>query len=375
MQTGDGAETTEAQGLSARLRERIARDGPITFAAFMDAALYDPDHGFYSTPPVGERGHFVTAPHVSGLYGTLLARIVDEMWEALERPDPFHVIEAGAGDGTLAAQLLDALAPETRAATRYTAVERSSGARSVLEARGLNAVERMEQLPPGIVGCVLANELLDNLPFHLVRGTPEGPRELLVALAPEGFHLVEGPLSSPSLSPLASGLAAGEEAVISLAALSFVGEAVASLRRGYVWIADYGFSSGRAPGPHAYRGHRVESEVLSDPGSRDITAGMDFSRLVEHARSLGARTWGPIFQRDALLAAGYREHVERARSRQSDALAEGRGLEAARLLSERNRAGLLVDPAGLGGLLWLCLGVGVEAPPSAFSRAGREVDR
>src|SRR6266571_5224741 len=89
--------------LAARLRRRIREQGPITFADFMEAALYDPEEGFYTRPPVGEGGHFVTSPHVSRVFGELSGRQVEQMWEALGRPEPFSIVEAGAGDGTLAA--------------------------------------------------------------------------------------------------------------------------------------------------------------------------------------------------------------------------------------------------------------------------------
>jgi SAM-dependent MidA family methyltransferase len=95
--------------LAERLRHRITASGPITFAEFMEWALYDPEEGFYARLPVGEQGHFVTSPHLSPVFGRLLARQVAEFWELLDRPSPFDVIEVGAGDGTLARQILGAL--------------------------------------------------------------------------------------------------------------------------------------------------------------------------------------------------------------------------------------------------------------------------
>src|SRR5206468_1419434 len=92
--------------LADRLRARIRAEGPITFHDYMDAALYDERDGFYSRSPIGEEGDFVTSPHVSPAFGVLLAGQVEQFWHLLERPDPFHVIEAGAGDGTLAGQIL-----------------------------------------------------------------------------------------------------------------------------------------------------------------------------------------------------------------------------------------------------------------------------
>jgi SAM-dependent MidA family methyltransferase len=97
--------------LGDRLRARIAADGPITFAAFMEAALYDPDDGFYARGPrIGRGGAFATVPTLVPLFTQALAQDLRGLWEALDRPDPFTVCELGPGDGTLAAGLADALA-------------------------------------------------------------------------------------------------------------------------------------------------------------------------------------------------------------------------------------------------------------------------
>src|SRR5438093_13655136 len=120
--------------LAARLRDRIAAIGPITFAEFMEWALYDPEEGFYARLPVGEEGHFVTSPHLSPVFGRLVARQVAEFWELLDRPAPFDVIEVGAGDGTLAHQILGALPDEVTRVVRFAAVERSAAGRRALEA-------------------------------------------------------------------------------------------------------------------------------------------------------------------------------------------------------------------------------------------------
>jgi SAM-dependent MidA family methyltransferase len=355
--------------LPDRLRERIRRDGPITFAAFMEAALYDPEHGFYSRSPVGEQGDFVTSPHVSAAFGAMVAAQVLDFWDLLERPDPFDVVEVGAGSGTLARQVLQAVPSELALGVRYRAVERSASARKALVATAAESGLRIEvhptvgDLPTGLVGCLVANELLDNLPFHRVRETDRGIVELFVAAEEDRFVLAEGPASQPEVERMAPALRRGEEAVVNLEALRFLEEASGILhgRGGYLWLCDYGWTGHHRDFVHGYRGHRVEEDVLADPGSRDITAGVDFGALVERASGLGLRVWGPVTQRDALLALGYRRWDEEARNRQVRATANRDGLEALRLYSERNRAGQLVDPMGLGGFLVLCVGVG-EVP-------------
>jgi SAM-dependent MidA family methyltransferase len=360
--------------LPDRLRRRIERGGPITFAAFMEAALYDPAGGFYGRArlPVGEAGDFVTSPHVSPVFGRLVARQVEEFWELLDRPDPFAVIEAGAGDGTLARQIIEALSGPVRTATRYIAVETASAARKALRALPVEVVARLEEIEAGLQGCLIANELLDNLPFHRLRGSADGAIELFVGLDDHGFTLVEAPVSSSAIGRLAPSLPPGHGAVVSPAALDFIDRAAGLFRRGYLWIVDYGIADpGAAPDPsvHGYRGHRLEEDVLVDPGSRDITAGVDFDALTFHAAGRGLAVWGPIAQREALLTLGFRQFDDAARGEQVEAISARRGIEALHAYSERNRATLLLARGGLGDFLVACFGTGVERPPRAF--AGR----
>ncbi|HWO69970.1 MAG TPA: SAM-dependent methyltransferase [Actinomycetota bacterium] len=343
-----------------RIRQAIARRGPITFAEFMEEALYG-EGGFYADPPVGAGRHFVTSPHVHPVFATLLARALREAWEAMGRPDPFPVVEVGAGDGTLARALLDELADLP---VRYAAVERSPGAREALLALGLAAVvDDIGRAGPIRDGIVLANELLDNLPFRVVRRRPEGMVEVLVGEGSGGLVEVEVPCS-PELAALAPRLAPGEEAAVPTGALAFVDALAASLARGYALLVDYGSAEGRSPGPvHGYRGHRLVERVLEDPGGTDVTAGVDFRAVSDRAEAAGLQVLGLLDQRDALLALGLEEWVREQLRRQRELLDAGRGLEAVRAWGGRSRATLLVEPAGLGRLRWLLLATpGLPAP-------------
>jgi SAM-dependent MidA family methyltransferase len=370
-------EEGRASPLDDRLRERIRTQGPLTFAEFMESALYDPEHGFYSRSPVGEQGDFVTSPHVSSLFGQLLAVQITEYWELLGRPDRFDLVEVGAGSGLLARQVLQNLPPELAERIRYRAVDRSPSARDSLSAMApdlggrvnaeIDVVEALRDLGAGLIGCLVANELLDNLPFHRVKGTGQGLVELFVAVEGDRFVLAEGPPSDPEIERVAPSLSPGEEAVVNLSALKLLGEASGLFQRGYLWFFDYGWvegtstrdSSGRHRDfVHGYRRHRVEQDVLAEPGSRDITAGIDFEALVRRARGLDLRIWGPLTQRDVFFALGYREWDEDARIRQVRATADRDGLQAMNIYSDRNRAAQLVDRMGLGAFLVLCLGVG-----------------
>jgi SAM-dependent MidA family methyltransferase len=88
--------------LAARLARELAGSGRLTFAEYVESALYDPDDGFYATGGRAGRGDFLTSPEVGPLFGALVGRALDAVWGALGRPDPFVVVEVGAGPGTLA---------------------------------------------------------------------------------------------------------------------------------------------------------------------------------------------------------------------------------------------------------------------------------
>jgi SAM-dependent MidA family methyltransferase len=360
------------QDLSARLRRRIESAGPITFAEFMEAALYDPTHGFYQRLVVGEEGAFVTSPHLSPLFGRLVARQVEEFWRFLDRPSPFHLVEVGAGDGTLARQILGALDDEAASAIEYTGVERGLAGRTALIESGFHAVESLEEAPQGVAGCLLANEVLDNVPFHRVRGTEGGVRELFVDVEKDRFVLVEG---APSKALIEKGrlpdVPAGAERVVRPALDRFIDDVANMLSRGYAWIVDYA-SSDAELGPlsdsvHGYRAHRQVEDVLSDPGTRDVTAGVDFDHVADQARRRGMAVWGPTRQRDALLALGFGELDAEARGAQVAALGERRGMDALRSFSDRNRAAALIASGGLGDFRVIGLGVGVDREPAPAS--------
>jgi SAM-dependent MidA family methyltransferase len=216
---------------------------------------------------------------------------------------------------------------------------------------------------------VLANELLDNLPFHRVRGRPDGLVELFVGLDEDEFVLVEGAPSSGEVERMAGPVANGQETVVRRSALEFLDRAGEVLSRGYVWLVDYGFTTTEETGSiHGYLEQRLVEDVLSHPGSRDITAGVDFAELARHARSGGLAVWGPVTQRDALLSLGFGEWDARERSRQHQAIADRRGIEALGIYSDRTRANLLLSRTGLGEFHVLCLGVKVDRGPG-FARA------
>lgn len=317
-------------GLETRraIEEAIEDHGPISFAEYMELALYGPG-GFYERPPVGPQGDFVTSPHVHPLFGHLLGSALLELWDLLGRPEPFRLAEVGAGDGTLARQLGEALAAVPLS---YTALERSAGARSALGTiSGIEVGADLEGHPD----VVLAHELLDNLPFRVFRGGAE------VFVDLEGGHLVER----------CEG--AGEETIAPEGTFAFVDRLATVLTRGYALLIDYG-ANGTSGGPlHGYRAHGVVEDVLADPGSTDITSGVDFGAIGRRAVDRGLQVLGTVTQREALLALGLERWIRDELEAQAAHLEERRGLEAVRTWSGRSRATLLADPAALGRVRWM----------------------
>jgi SAM-dependent MidA family methyltransferase len=333
---------------------KVIRDrGAITFAEYMDLALYGPG-GFYETPPVGTDGDFVTSPHIHPVFAELLAEGIVDLHARLGTPRPFRVTEVGAGDGTLARQLVTHLGAQDVA---YTAVERSPGALAAL--REIDGIEVADRLP-GSSHLVLANELLDNLPFRRLRGTASGTKEILIDLDGEGFmeHLANLPPGEDVA------LEVGEEAVIPVGALAFVEETAARLAHpGYALLIDYGGVGEPGGSPHGYRRHRPVEDLLDRPGSADITVGIDVDLVRERADGCGLVSFPSVTQRHALTALGFDRWIRRELGRQAAMLDAREGLEAVRTWSGRSRATLLVDPSALGRLRWLVLATpGLEAP-------------
>lgn len=339
----------------ASIVAEIRQDGPISFARYMELALYAPG-GYYDRPPIGADGDFVTSPHVHPIFSQLLGKALQELWVLEGSPDPFDLTEVGAGDGRLAADLLASIADLP---CRYVAIERSRGAREALaQITGVSVAE-------GITGdphIVLAHELLDNLPFRRVRATAGGPREVRIGLRYE--HLVEVLTETGNdLSPAADGLDPDDEAIHPDGALAFIDELASHLGHGYALLIDYGGLGSSGGSAHGYRGHQVVEDLLAEPGATDITAGVDFALISARAKSHGLEAFPVVTQRHALTSLGFERWIREELERQAKLLSEDEGAAAVRAWSGRSRATLLVDPTALGRHKWLLLASpGLPAP-------------
>jgi SAM-dependent MidA family methyltransferase len=199
-----------------------------------------------------------------------------------------------------------------------------------------------------VTGLVLANELLDNLPFRLARGGSEGTVEVLIDA--DGDRLVEVERVWEDGPELGS----GDETAVPVAALPLLDDLAVKLHRGYILLIDYGVADGPTGGVRGYREH-TEHDVLRDPGGSDVTAGVDLSRITERAAQRGMTAMTPVRQAAALGALGYDRWAAAMRERQAALRRGGRDADAVRVWQTRSRASLLVDPAQLGSLWWLVL--------------------
>jgi len=259
-----------------------AAGGSIPFSEYMRLALYG-EGGFYTTGGrAGRRsGDFITSPEVGPLFGTVIARALDAWWKELGSPGRFDVVECGAGPGTLARSIL-AAQPECADAMHYVAVEISASQRA-LHPQG---VESRETMPDGpITGVILANELLDNLPFRLF--VFDGSwMEAFVSQASSGqfVEVLRTPDVIPSCLPQTAPL--GSRAPIQDAAASWVRDCLSKISKGRLLLFDYCSTSTAdialttwREWLRTYRDQGRGIHYLSEPGSQDITTQVMLDQL------------------------------------------------------------------------------------------------
>jgi SAM-dependent MidA family methyltransferase len=322
--------------LVAAIGAEIEARGPISFARFMERALYEPGLGYYATSRerTTRAGDFVTAPELHPIFGQVVARQIGEMRERLGNPAKFTVREYGAGRRTLGQAL--------PADINYEPVEFDT-------ARAARPFS----------GVVLANEFLDALPVHrLVHHGDAEVAELLIGRSEGKFVQVEGELTDDRLLGYLErhgiGLHAGEIVEINLGVADWLTEISRELERGFVLILDYG---GSRPSNtlRAFRGQHVSSDVLGAVGHVDLTANVDFDALEAEARDAGFEVLGRVRQAEFLLNAGLDEAYAAARI---DADQDWDSALALRAAVRR-----LLDSSGLGGFQVVILGKAVASDP------------
>lgn len=373
--------------IEQEIRALIRRHGRITFAQFMRTCLYSPRGGFYSSRADRINAHFGTSSTSHPVFGTLIARQLEEMWHLLGCPEPFHVIEAGCGDGSLARSITSAstsLDPQFARALFYVAAdyeprwpspgEYSTGFEQRYDAAGraegkdpVLPVHRVkgEGMQPfrHITGCILSNELLDNFPVHRFVIQDGEVMEVFVALVDDTFiEATDRPSTrriEQRLESLGITLPNGFRGEVNLAIEDWSNQLAEALDRGFILSIDYG-----EPAPDLYSARNSQGTVVcfnqhvisADPyqhvGQQDITAHVDFTSLATLGERRGLRTVGYTVQRDFLENLGFSAFL--------DSL-EAQGLSHAHTELRRIAMMTLVDPEEYGNLKVLAQAKGIDA--------------
>ena len=342
--------------LEQAIRRRILESGPITFAEFMDAALYSPIGGYYTrlgdssvAAASGGPADYFTSPMAHPAFGALIAVQLRDTWQRMAEPAEFTVVELGAGDGLLARDVTSYAArldPDFANAFEYAAVDR------VPRPYGHYPVRGLDDVPSSVIGCLLSNELLDAMPVGRFIIENGAPRELYVGVEGDRFCEVVGPPSTPAIAgrvgELANALPDGYRGEVNLGIDTWWADLVSdTLEAGYVMTIDYGYDRAQLYAPARWRGtlrcyyrHSHVDEPLARVGQQDMTAHVDFTAVDEALGRTGFSVAGHATQEEFLTrlgAAGFVEALRRSGMTHFEQAA--------------NRAGImeLLSPQGMGG--------------------------
>ena len=317
------------------IRRRIRQRGRITFAEFMELALFWPDGGYYSNPDqVWPSGDYYTSPRAHPAFGALLSIQVFQMWQLLDCPTSFYLVEMGAGSGLLCHDLIEYSAhlPQGfRDSLRYLCLDRPPlhGVEKLLPVEAGRKVQRLaaQSIPlHGIKGCILSNELVDSFPVHRVTVQGGALKETYVAL--EDQTLVEV-LDSPSTSALEERLDSldlrlleGFSTEINLEMAPWLENVSSVLEQGFLLTIDYGHPASELYSQRRNRGtltcfyrHTQTDNPYLRIGGQDITAKVDFTSLIELGRYSKMEPLGFNTQREFLQNLGLRRFIDQLQSK------------------------------------------------------------
>ena len=350
----------------------------ITFAQYMDMVLYHPEHGYYSSDAIkiGFRGSdFFTSASLGADFGELLAKQFYQMWEILDQPIHFDLVEMGAGQGILASHILNYIQqeyPDFFGAVKYIIVEKSQSLKQEQQQRLQDfAVDwcNLEEIPSkSINGCFFSNELVDAFPVHQFILAAGELREIYVTLAElnreiSEIQIIRDPLfmevigepSTPQLGEYFKLVGIdlsqntyenGYRSEINLAALNWLGIVADCLERGYVLTIDYGYPAHRYYNPRRSQGtlqcyyqHRHHDNPYINIGQQDITAHVDFTALSSWGERCGLKQVGWTQQGLFLMSLGIGERLAALSSQQQP---------ISQLLQRREGLHQLINPSGLG---------------------------
>ncbi|MDY6936452.1 MAG: class I SAM-dependent methyltransferase [Cyanobacteriota bacterium] len=407
-----------------RIIDRQIQQSPnqrIPFAEYMDCVLYHPQHGYYNGKgKLGAPGDFVTSVHLCSDFGETLARQFFEMWQFLDCPQPFYLVEMGAGQGILAGDVLKIIQTQYLdffEAIEYIIIEKSSSLKREqkqrlerqfetenVRSKSIRWCDWEEIAPDSIVGCFFSNELVDAFPVHQFAVSEGKLKEVYVTRSPENTpeNAPENPpkngaqwvgqfietIDEPSTPELAKYFEAididlstypnGFRSEVNLAARPWIETVAERLQRGYILTIDYGYraeryySLGRSSGTlQCYYQHRHHDNPYVNIGHQDITAHVNFTALERWGESCGLSTLGFTQQGLFLMALGWGERL--ATLGQPSLAGENRTASAqdiATIMQRRQVLHSLIDPMGLGGFGVLVQSRGLSATQKEQLLAG-----
>jgi SAM-dependent MidA family methyltransferase len=317
--------------LSDIVIQKIKANGAISFRDFMDMALYYPQLGYYTSKKdkIGKSGDYFTCPTLTPLFGFMLGKQIEEMWEKLGKKG-FTIVEYGAGTGDLCENILRYLKtkPEIYEGLKYCIIEKSESMRLVEKQRLTEKVQWLESIEhlKDFNGCILSNELVDNFPVHQVIMKDE-LMELFVDYR-DGFREVLKPASDDLknyFGELKVTLPKGFRTEVNLQAIDWMKELGQNLNRGFVITIDYGYPSGELYSEYrrhgtitCYNKHRLNDKPYHAIGEQDITSHVNFSALCLWGFRNGLQYSGFRNQCDFLTALGFREYMKKLRQDTKD---------------------------------------------------------
>jgi SAM-dependent MidA family methyltransferase len=384
---------TSNQELCDLIFKRIATspEQRISFAEYMDLVLYHPQHGYYTNDNVhiGKHGDFFTSPHLGADFGEVLAEQFFQMWEILGKPDIFTIVEMGAGQGILAADILTYIQRQNQdffQTLEYLIIEKSAILKAEQQQRlaDLETVKwcNWDEIPASsIVGCLFSNELADALPVHQFIIEQGQIKEIYITAATQvredgklDLKLAEviGEVSTPKIIEYfdlvgidlsASAYGDGYRSEVNLAALDWISTVADKLQRGYLLTIDYGYPAYRYYNSHRREGtlqcyyrHRHHHNPYLYIGNQDLTAHVDFTALEKHGLLCGLELIGLTQQGLFLMALGLGNRIAALSSN------DEKVLDLSAFLRRREALHQLIDPMGLGGfgVLVQCKGLTQE---------------
>jgi SAM-dependent MidA family methyltransferase len=315
------------------IRAEIRKGGAMRFDRFMELALYYPGAGYYAKSdgpsPIGRSGDFYTSVSAGPLFGRLLARQFWQMWQLMEKPNPFWIVEQGAHDGQLACDILEWCRTETPDffQTIHYAIVQSSGAASMLQkcapdAALISSMSWFENIASLAaeepVGVFFSNELVDAFPVRAITYRSEQWFEQHVTMDDEKLHWTDRRIEDLELTRAIAEMAIpeieGYTTEINLRARHWMREVGEAMKRGYIVTIDYGYPASLYYAPHrtggtltAYVKHHSNDDVLVEPGLRDITAHVDFTALAQTGEDVGLTTLGFLDQQRFLMGIAHDE--------------------------------------------------------------------